>query len=241
MRGLLLTRRQKRASWPGYMALRANTVKDARLKRFYGNSQLAPDTPISEAPLVAMDMETTGLDASRHGIVSVGLIPFNLKRIRLAEKRYWVVRPRRELLRESVVFHHITHSEIANAPDLDDILDELLACLAGRIAVVHFRHIERPFLDHALRERTKESLMFPMIDTMQLEARLHRRRRRIWVKRLLGLRPTSIRLQASRERYHLPAYQSHHALSDALATAELLQAQIANRFRPETPIGRLWS
>jgi DNA polymerase-3 subunit epsilon len=50
----------------------------------------------------------------------------------------------------------------------------------------------------------------------------------------------SIRLNASRERYGLPAYQGHHALVDALATAELLQAQIATHYRPETPLGALW-
>ena len=32
-----------------------------------------------------------------------------------------------------------------------------------------------------------------------------------------------------------------HALTDAIATAELLQAQVAGNYGPETPIGMLWS
>ncbi len=39
------------------------------------------------------------------------------------------------------------------------------------------------------------------------------------------------------------AYQPtnpHHALTDALATAELLQAQIAYHFDPDTPISEVW-
>lgn len=41
-------------------------------------------------------------------------------------------------------------------------------------------------------------------------------------------------------RYHLPPYHAHHALTDALATAELLQAQVAHRFEAGMEIGRLW-
>jgi DNA polymerase-3 subunit epsilon len=33
-------------------------------------------------------------------------------------------------------------------------------------------------------------------------------------------------LAKCRERYHLPSYSNHNALSDAMATAELLLAQI---------------
>ena len=49
-----------------------------------------------------------------------------------------------------------------------------------------------------------------------------------------------MRLADSRRRYNLPAYQAHHALSDALACAELLQAQIAHHYSPHTPLRQLW-
>ncbi|TDA74648.1 3'-5' exonuclease, partial [Halomonas marinisediminis] len=54
-----------------------------------------------------------------------------------------------------------------------------------------------------------------------------------WFKRK---KPASVRLGQSRERYGLPAYQPHHALTDALATAELLQAQIQYYFQEEMPL-----
>ncbi|MBD3894879.1 3'-5' exonuclease [Halomonas sp. ML-15] len=228
-------------NWPDYLARRAAEARDPRLAEFFAAGQLDPEMPIGEAPLVALDMETTGLDERRHAIVSIGLMPFSLGRIRLAERRYWVVRPPRPLVRQSVAFHRITDSEIEHAPDLDDILDELLAALAGRLAVVHYRHIERPFLDAAVQARRGEGLRFPMIDTMSLEARIHRQSLWARFRRWMGRPPVSIRLHNSRERYGLPPYQGHHALVDALATAELLQAQIAARHQPSTPIGQLWS
>lgn len=42
---------------------------------------------------------------------------------------------------------------------------------------------------------------------------------------LLGRKQASLRLVDSRARYHLPYYRQHHTFIDALACAELLQAQ----------------
>ncbi|WP_336268484.1 3'-5' exonuclease [Vreelandella arctica] len=234
--------RQKitQADWKGYMAQRAQQAGNPALQQFFSTSLPDPETPISEVPMVALDMETTGLDERRHAIVSIGVVPFTLSRIKLAERRYWVVKPPRPLDEASIAFHHITHSEIAQAPDFEEVLDELLEQLAGRLVVVHFRNIERPFLDAAVKARRGEGALFPMIDTMSLEARLHRQTLWARFRRWLGRPPVSIRLNASRERYGLPPYQGHHALVDALATAELLQAQIATHYRPETPLKDIW-
>lgn len=225
--------------WAARFAELAASAKDPRLQAFYQAGCVAADTPLEQVPLLALDVETTGLDANQHAIVSLGLMPFNLQRIRCGDARYWVVKPASELSSESVTFHHITHSDIRHAPRLGQILDELLTVMAGKVMVVHYRTIERSFLDQAVREHLGEGLQFPVIDTMQLEARLHRQPS--WWERLLRRQPVSIRLADSRLRYNLPPYQAHHALTDALATAELLQAQVATRYTVDTLVGELWS
>ena len=91
------------------------------------------------------------------------------------------------------------------------------------------------------RQHLGEGLLFPIIDTMELEARVHPKRSVSWWDRLRGRKRISIRLADSRLRYGLPLYQAHHALTDALATAELLQAQVATHYSAKTPIGELWS
>lgn len=226
--------------WPHYMAERADSSQHPALAAFYGADWPTADTPLDQLELVAMDIETTGLDARRHAIVSVGLIPFTLQRIRSDQAWYQVVRPHGDLLPESVTFHHITHSDIHQAPRFAQILDSLLERLAGRIAVVHYRNIERTFMDQATQHALGESLLFPVMDTMQIEANLHPRRDPGWFARMLGHQPLSIRLADSRTRYRLPMYQAHHALTDALATAELFQAQMATHFSPELKVGDLW-
>ncbi len=139
-----------------------------------------------------------------------------------------------------MTLHRITHAEVEHAPDLEAILPALFEALAGRLVVVHYRQIERPFLDSAVQARLGEGLRFPVIDTMELEARRHRQSGWSRLKRFLGQKPVPIRLHDSRLRYGLPAYHSHHAVNDALATAELFQAQISRLYSPETPLGQLW-
>lgn len=231
--------RQDTTDWKELFASRAASARHPALRRYYQSGVVEPDTPIHQVPLVALDFETTGLDPQKHGIVSIGLVPMDSRRIYCALAREWLVKPRKLLTADSVTLHGITHSQIAEAPDLLLILDDLLTQLQGRIVVAHHGAIERDFLSAALLARIGEDIVLPLIDTMQLEARLLQQNLGWW-DRLRGRKPASIRLAQSRARYRLPHYRPHHALTDALACAELLQAQIAHHFSPDTPVSRLW-
>ena len=228
--------------WPQHFAALAETASDPRLKAFYAQGSPPGDMPLQEVPMAALDVETTGLNPLQDGIVSIGIVPMTMTTIQSSLSRYWVVHPDVDLTPESVTIHSITHAQIETAPDLDVILDEVLQALAGRIIIVHCRDIERRFLNASLKVRIGEGIQFPVIDTMELEARLYRKPvsllGRLWGRRA---RPTSIRLADSRARYGLPRYRSHHALTDALACAELLQAQVAHRFSPEALLREVWS
>jgi DNA polymerase III subunit epsilon len=228
--------------WPARLQSLAASARDARLRAFYAAGTVPGETPLAATPLVALDVETTGLDPVHDGIVSIGVVPFGLERIRTSQARHWIVKPRVPLGEVSVTLHGITDSQIRQAPDLDAVLGEVLAMLAGQVVVVHCREIERRFLNGALRSRIGEDIEFPVIDTMALEAQRHRGPARPWLQRWLRgpAPPVSIRLTASRERYGLPRYALHHALTDALATAELLLAQVADRYTPHTPVRALW-
>lgn len=213
------------------------------LANYFRSGVPDPATPLSEVEFVALDLETTGLEPRQSGIVSVGLVPFTLRRIRVAGAGYWVVRPRRTLDEASVLIHRITHEELAAAPRFSAVLPELLQALAGRVVVVHYRHIERPFLDQACRRWFGEGIEFPLIDTMALEGWMLRRGRtrlQRLADRLGWRRRASLRLGTCRERYHLPAYGAHHAMTDALATAELFQAQVAWHLSPDWRLEQLW-
>lgn len=225
---------------PDFFQRKAVETQDQRLARYYQAGIISPETPICDVPLLAMDFETTGLHPEQDGIVSIGLVPMQLDRIQCNQTHYWLLKPRFNLRNESIVIHGITHSAVADAPDLLSILDSLLQQMAGHVIVAHHASIERQFLDAALKARIGEGIHFPVIDTMSLEARLHRQGIQFFWQKLLGKPQVSIRLADSRARYGLPYYRPHHAATDALACAELLQAQIAHRFALHTPVSSLW-
>ncbi|CCN71109.1 3'-5' exonuclease [Vibrio nigripulchritudo] len=226
--------------WQSRFKEKAQSVTDERLHDFYQAGIVSGDTPLSKVPFVALDFETTGLDAEKDDIVSIGLVPFNLNRIYCNQARHWIVRPNTPLQEESVVIHGITHNDILDAPDLRRVLDEVLDALAGKVVVVHYRKIEREFLDTALKDRIEEGIVFPVMDTMEIESYVQDMNTKGIFNRLKGNKRQSVRLGSSRERYGLPVYPPHHALTDAMATAELLQAQIQHHFSPDTPIEKVW-
>lgn len=226
-------------NWAERFQRLAQESRHPLLIAFYQAGVVSQETPLEQVQMLAMDVETTGLDAQQHEIVSIGLLPFNLSRIRCGEAQYWVIKPSTELNEESVTFHRITHTDILHAPAVSEVLADLLKAMEGKVMVVHYRNIERGFLNRALIRYFGEGVQFPVIDTMQLEARLHRQPRRWW-DRMLRRPLTSIRLADSRARYNLPPYQAHHALMDALATAELLQAQVMQRYSRDVGVGQLW-
>ncbi|THB77664.1 MAG: 3'-5' exonuclease [Desulfobacteraceae bacterium] len=203
-------------------------------------------TPIGQVRMLALDFETTGLDAKRDAIISIGFIPFTHDRIYCQGARHLLVTPDFPLSEESVAFHGITHTELEGAASFARALDVLLPAMKGHVVVVHYHAIERQFLYHTTLRRMGEVLEFPMIDTMAVEARQIKGRTRLgrMRNRLKGwIRPEpapSLRLADTRQRYGLPCYQAHHALTDALATAELLQAQLRKGYSPDTPVSSLW-
>ncbi|MFT7052510.1 MAG: DNA polymerase-3 subunit epsilon [Psychromonas sp.] len=227
-------------NWEAFLQLKEQLSKDSRLHDFYHAGTYHNETPLSDIDFVALDFETTGLDSQQNGIISIGLVPFNLQRIFCRKAKKWYLNPQDNLQENSIIIHGITHSDLQDAPDLLRILEQLLDQLAGKVVVVHYRHIERDFLGHTLRILINEGIIFPVIDTMQIEADLQRVKSQGVFNFFKRKRPESIRLADSRARYNLPVYPPHDALTDAIATAELLQAQIKYHFSPDTAIKKLW-
>ena len=226
--------------WPGKFRTRLELAAHPALKSYYEKELPAPDTALEDIEFLALDFETTGLDPIKDDIITIGLVPFTLNRIFMNRARHWTVRPRKQLNEESVVIHGITHDDVLNAPDFSEVIPEILDAMSGHIMVVHYQRIEREFLDRALKARFNEGIEFPVIDTMLLESGIQKRIcGGLWNK-LKGKKKQSVRLGKSRTRYGLPAYTPHHALTDAIATAELLQAQIAYHYDGKQPIRDFW-
>lgn len=234
----ITSKKQKhsKTNWQEAFQTFAQEAPQGPLRQFYEAGVVASKTSLKDTPLIALDLETTGLNPNKDEIISIGVIPIEKRLIRCAGSRYWMAKPEQGLHAESVTIHEITDSDLAKAPSLHSIMGEVLMSLAGNAVVVHYRGIERPFLKQASLKLYGYPLYFPVIDTMEIERQIIRQVP--WWKRF-GKQP-SLRLDACRQRYHLPRYKAHHALTDALACAELLQAQASHHLNIEEDIASFW-
>ncbi len=208
---------------PDYRRRRlAEKLPAGPLRAFLSAEFPAPRADARQTGYVALDLETTGLDPQRDEIISVGLVCLEGSRIDLATARHWLVSPTRHIPEASAIIHQITDDKAAGGAPLGEVLAEILPILAGRVLIAHHARMEMSFLDAACQRLFGGAFTMPVVDTEQLARRWLDQRNRTYA-------PKALRLGSLRQRYNLPRYRAHNALSDALSAAELFVAQLAER------------
>lgn len=189
------------------------------LKAFYDVPQPEAGASLSTVPLLAIDVETTGLDAKKHQMISIGWVPINGRIIDFSGAGYAVIRGNEGFkVGSSAVIHQLTDDEIAAGIAPGEALTRVLKALEGRVLLAHFASIEQGFLSAATQEHFGAPLEVPTVDTFTLERR-HMERMSTYP------RGEDLRLARVRQRYGLPPYSNHQALTDALACAEVYLVQ----------------
>ena len=108
------------------------------------------DVVTDRLPLLALDVETTGLHADSDRVLSIGWVPVDGRGVVRGGARYWVVRPEGDdAVGSSATVHGLTDDEVATGVPLADAVAELLADLAGRVLLAHYARIETEFLGRA--------------------------------------------------------------------------------------------
>jgi DNA polymerase-3 subunit epsilon len=171
---------------------------------------------------LAIDLETTGLDAKSDHILSIGYVVVHGNRIDLASARHRLIRTRSAIPESSAVIHQITDDQTARGEALASVLTELLKVLAGKVMIAHHASVEQGFLSNACKRLFGGGLLVPIVDTQAISLRSFQRRQ-------VSYKGSDLRLHALGDRYNLPRYGAHNALSDALAAAELFLAQVAHK------------
>lgn len=187
------------------------------MRDFLAHALANPDDQITDLEIVALDLETTGLDPAKDQILSIGLVPLSRGSVTLGGSWHRIVQIDRAIPASSAVIHGITDDQAASGEPLETLLPQLLEILAGKAILVHYSPIERHFLDAACRKLYGSPFITQVIDTLPLARRLLRMRNHM-------IQPGNLRLFNLRPLFGLPQYQAHNALYDAIATAELFMA-----------------
>jgi len=150
------------------------------------------------ATLVALDLETTGLDADKDTVLEIGAVRFRGPRIEA--EFHTLVHPQRPIPSFVTKLTGITQAMVAQAPTLDEVLDDLAEFVGDAPVVGHNLGFDLSFLrpHDLLRDN-------PVIDTYELASVLLPTAERYnlgYLGRLLGV----------------PLSTTHRALDDARVT-----------------------
>lgn len=178
---------------------------------------------LADTPLIAVDLELTGLDKSRNRIVAMGWTLIDAGRIQLGSNRRLLINAG-QTVGSSATVHELLDSDVEQGVMVASALEALFSAARGRVWVLHHAGLDIAFLKNACAAWAGVSPGFIVLDTMRIEYRLRRRRE-------VPVRQGDLQLGRVRQAYGLPAYAAHDALTDAFAAAELMLA-IAARLEP---------
>jgi DNA polymerase-3 subunit epsilon len=183
-------------------------------------------TPWRESGWCAVDLELTGLDPRRDEIVALGAVPIEDGRVLLGEASYTLAKPGERPSHGAVLTHKLRFADLIDAPPVDEAVELLLNALAGRVPVFHTAVVERSFLGPLLLRRR---LRLPAAaDTEALG--------RLWASKRSGTEPNFMPLARLARDLGQQAEPPHHALGDAVTTAQAFIALAAHldAFEPQT-------
>lgn len=167
--------------------------------------------PWDAANYIAIDFEATGLDLRNDDVISYGTVPVRQARIVVGEQQYSLVRPTRPVPPESSKFHVIRNQDLADAPTAAEAARQLMSLLHGNVMIAHASWVESAFLQRLFGHH---GAVFdaPVVDTASLA-------------RFLDMRPRigthEPHLETLATELQVPVHDPHHALGDALTTAQV--------------------
>jgi DNA polymerase-3 subunit epsilon len=181
-------------------------------------------TPWREARWCAIDLELTGLDPSNDEIIAIGAVPIEDGRLVLGESRYTLVRTSRRSEHNAVLMHKLRVVDLADAPPLEQAFELLLEMLSGRVPVFHTAAVERTFLGPLFSELRVR--LPAAVDTEILG--------RLFLQQRDGTAPPRLSLATLLRVLGQSGEAPHHALADALCTAQAFIA-LASRLSAGEP------
>ncbi len=164
-----------------------------------------------ERPLVALDLETTGLDAQNDRIVEISCIKLHPDGTRDVRTRR--INPGVPISEAASAVHGITDADVAQEPTFEQVAKGLLAFLDGAdLTGFNIEHFDLPMLT---REFSRAGIQFPPQPVRVIDS---------W--RLYMMREPRDLAAAYRFYCGKELVRAHSAEADALAAADIVLAQV---------------
>ena len=162
---------------------------------------------LNELEFCVFDLETTGGNHSKDGIIEIGIVIIKNKKI-IEEKNY-LINPKQKIPDFIQKLTSISDKDVENAPTIEEVIDQILDFMGDRILVAHNTSFDVPFFNSVLRRLGKNELENKSICTNLMTKYL--------IPNLL-----STNLTYMSRLFKIEHGNAHRALDDAKASANLL-------------------
>lgn len=200
----------------------------------------SPKEDSNNMTFTVVDFETSGLNPESDHIVSIGWVHIIKNTIKLSSAQHYIINEptvesspseHPEVDHTARSLHHILPEQQKTGISIEKAMERFFTSLPNSILIVHGATIEQRFLEQFFLSHQLPNLPILWLDTLRIEQNTNQHNRY----------QRDFRLFSLRRQYKLPNYPAHHALVDAIATAELFLAQRKRLFNQAiAPIGFLY-
>jgi DNA polymerase III subunit epsilon len=188
--------------------------------------EYAAEMLVADVPMIAIDVEATGLEPGVDKVVEVACVVFHRGEI---ERHAWLVNPGRPIHPEAQAVHHISDEDVKDAPSFAQIAERVLAVLARGLPLAYNADFDRAFLmaEFAAAQVT------PALPPPALRKGVDWIDPLVWARELQqGEKSRS--LSAVAERLGIEIGQAHRAADDAVAAGRVLLTFMSDARVPTT-------
>lgn len=173
-----------------------------------------PKTPgdqrLADSRLVVLDLETTGLNASKDEVIAIGAVAINKGVIPL-DDQFDLILKRPELdISETVLIHGIGPEALTQGHETEDSLLYLLEWMNGDPILAYHSEFDQKFLEKTLRQALGYTRPHTWLDVAEIMPAF-----------FPDTKTGGRGLDNWADTFGLEVSERHHAAADALATAEL--------------------
>ncbi|MEJ2654053.1 MAG: 3'-5' exonuclease [Acidihalobacter sp.] len=160
---------------------------------------------------VAIDCETTSLDAAACELIAVAAIPIEGDRILMHSALELLIKPQAAMRTDAIAIHQLRAMDVAKGQNIDDALCALLEFIGPRPLVGYYIDFDLSVLNRYVRPILGIPLPNPTIDVsgMYFDRKIGR----------IPQRPVNLGFDHMLRELKLPVFRQHDPFNDALMAA----------------------
>ncbi|MCJ7552410.1 MAG: GIY-YIG nuclease family protein [Ignavibacteriaceae bacterium] len=179
--------------------------------------------PVEDSAFTVIDVETTGLSATKNKVIEIGMV--RVEKMKIVSRFQSLINPQTYIPGFISQFTGISNDDVSDAPLFEDLADEILSFTENSILTAHNLPFDYSFLKNEFKLCGYETPQFQTLCTLKLSRRIFP----FLKSRSLGSVAMHLKIKNS---------DAHRALADAETTARIL-IKLTKQLKKENNISSL--